>query len=47
MSVSPKVAKNHLTTGIYTSPELGVRVDYNVFGSAYYQPRIRGFRTAR
>jgi hypothetical protein len=29
------------------SPELGVRVDYNVFGSAYYQPRIRGFRTAR
>ncbi len=29
------------------SPELGVRVDYNVFSSAYYQPRIRGFRTAR
>ena len=29
------------------SPELGVRVDYNVFGSAYYQSRIRGFRTAR
>jgi len=29
------------------SPELGVRVDYNVFASAYYQPRIRGFRTAR
>jgi cell wall-associated NlpC family hydrolase len=29
------------------NPELGVRVDYNVFGSAYYQPRIRGFRTAR
>jgi hypothetical protein len=29
------------------SPELGVRVDYHVFASAYYQPRIRGFRTAR
>ena len=29
------------------SPELGVRVDYNVLGSAYYQSRIRGFRTAR
>lgn len=29
------------------SPELGVRVDYNVFASAYYQSRIRGFRTAR
>lgn len=29
------------------SPELGVRVDYNVFSSAYYQSRIRGFRTAR
>lgn len=29
------------------SPALGVRVDYNVFGSAYYQARIRGFRTAR
>jgi len=29
------------------NPELGVRVDYNVFGSAYYQARIRGFRTAR
>jgi cell wall-associated NlpC family hydrolase len=29
------------------NPTLGVRVDYNVFASAYYQPRIRGFRTAR
>lgn len=29
------------------SPALGVRVDYNIFGSAYYQSRIRGFRTAR
>lgn len=29
------------------SPKLGVRVDYNVFSSAYYQARIRGFRTAR
>jgi cell wall-associated NlpC family hydrolase len=29
------------------SPALGVRVDYHVFGSAYYQSRIRGFRTAR
>jgi cell wall-associated NlpC family hydrolase len=29
------------------SPALGVRVDYNVFSSAYYQARIRGFRTAR
>lgn len=29
------------------SPELGVRVDYGVFESAYYRPRIRGFRTAR
>jgi len=29
------------------SPALGVRVDYDVFGSAYYQARIRGFRTAR
>ncbi len=29
------------------SPELGVRVDHNVFASAYYQPRMRGFRTAR
>ncbi|NTU84415.1 MAG: C40 family peptidase, partial [Chloroflexales bacterium] len=29
------------------SPKLGVRVDYGVFTSAYYQPKIRGFRTAR
>ncbi|NTU84801.1 MAG: C40 family peptidase [Chloroflexales bacterium] len=29
------------------NPELGVRVDYNVFSSAYYQSKIRGFRTAR
>jgi cell wall-associated NlpC family hydrolase len=29
------------------SPELGVRVDYSVFSSAYYRSRIRGFRTAR
>ena len=29
------------------SPELGVRVDYHIFASAYYQSRIRGFRTAR
>ena len=29
------------------SPKLGVRVDYNVFASAYYQARIRGLRTAR
>lgn len=29
------------------NPTLGVRVDYNVFASAYYQSRIRGFRTAR
>jgi cell wall-associated NlpC family hydrolase len=29
------------------SPPLGVRVDYNVFTSAYYRSRIRGFRTAR
>lgn len=29
------------------SPALGVRVDHGVFESAYYQPRIRGFRTAR
>ena len=29
------------------NPSLGVRVDYGVFQSAYYQPRIRGFRTAR
>jgi cell wall-associated NlpC family hydrolase len=29
------------------SPSLGVRVDYNIFDSSYYAPRIRGFRTAR
>ncbi|MFV9505963.1 MAG: C40 family peptidase [Oscillochloridaceae bacterium umkhey_bin13] len=29
------------------SPRLGVRVDYNIFSSSYYAPRIRGFRTAR
>ncbi len=29
------------------SPTLGVRVDYGVFTSAYYQPKIRGFRSAR
>ena len=29
------------------NPSLGMRVDYGVFQSAYYQPRIRGFRTAR
>lgn len=29
------------------SPRLGVRVDYSVFESAFYAPRIRGFRTAR
>lgn len=29
------------------SPELGVRIDYGIFESAYYGPRIRGFRTAR
>jgi cell wall-associated NlpC family hydrolase len=29
------------------SPELGVRADYGVFDSAFYGPRIRGFRTAR
>jgi cell wall-associated NlpC family hydrolase len=29
------------------SPRLGVRADYAVFESAYYGPRIRGFRTAR
>ena len=29
------------------NPDLGVRVDYNIFESAYYAPRIRGFRTAR
>ena len=29
------------------SPTLGVRVEYAIFESAYYGPRIRGFRTAR
>jgi cell wall-associated NlpC family hydrolase len=29
------------------SPALGVRVDYGVFESAYYQPKIVGLRTAR
>lgn len=29
------------------SPQLGVRVDYNIFNSSYYASRIRGFRTAR
>lgn len=29
------------------SPQLGVRIDYSVFQSAYYGPRIRSFRTAR
>jgi cell wall-associated NlpC family hydrolase len=29
------------------NPSLGVRVDYSIFTSTYYQPRIRGFRTAR
>jgi cell wall-associated NlpC family hydrolase len=29
------------------NPNLGVRVDYGIFESAYYTPRIRGFRTAR
>jgi hypothetical protein len=29
------------------NPTIGVRVDYGVFNSPYYQPRIRGFRTAR
>ncbi|HEU4324848.1 MAG TPA: C40 family peptidase, partial [Roseiflexaceae bacterium] len=29
------------------SPRLGVRVDYDMFGSRYYAPRLRGFRTAR
>ena len=29
------------------NPQLGVRIDYSVFRSAYYSPRIRGFRTAR
>ncbi len=29
------------------SPALGVRIDYGIFASAYYRPRIVGFRTAR
>jgi cell wall-associated NlpC family hydrolase len=29
------------------NPKLGVRIDHNLFGSTYYAPRIRGFRTAR
>ncbi|HWQ10181.1 MAG TPA: NlpC/P60 family protein, partial [Holophaga sp.] len=29
------------------NPDLGVRVDYGIFASAYYRPRIVGFRTAR
>jgi cell wall-associated NlpC family hydrolase len=29
------------------SPALGVRVDYDIFASPYYAPRILGFRTAR
>ena len=29
------------------NPALGVRVDYNIFQSAYYAARIVGFRTAR
>ncbi|MBP1466726.1 C40 family peptidase [Candidatus Chloroploca sp. M-50] len=29
------------------SPGLGVRVDYDIFESPYYAPRIRGMRTAR
>lgn len=29
------------------SPKLGVRIDYDIFNSRYYQARIRGFRTAR
>ncbi len=29
------------------SPQLGVRIDYNVFQSRYYSPRIAGFRTVR
>ncbi len=29
------------------NPALGVRIDYGIFTSAYYQPRIVGFRTAR
>jgi hypothetical protein len=29
------------------SPQLGVRVDYSLFQSPYYAPRIVGFRTVR
>jgi cell wall-associated NlpC family hydrolase len=29
------------------NPQLGVRADYDIFNSAYYRPRIAGFRTAR
>jgi cell wall-associated NlpC family hydrolase len=29
------------------NPQLGVRIDYGIFESAYYAPRMRGFRTAR
>lgn len=29
------------------NPQLGVRIDHNLFGSKYYSARIRGFRTAR
>lgn len=29
------------------SPELGVRIDYDIFGSAYYSAHLAGFRTAR
>jgi cell wall-associated NlpC family hydrolase len=29
------------------NPQLGVRIDHNLFGSPYYSKRIRGFRTAR
>jgi cell wall-associated NlpC family hydrolase len=29
------------------SPALGVRIDYDIFSSPYYGPRILGFRTAR
>jgi cell wall-associated NlpC family hydrolase len=29
------------------TPKLGVRVEYDVFGSPFWRPRIAGFRTAR
>jgi hypothetical protein len=29
------------------SPELGVRIDYDIFTSAYYSSHLAGFRTAR